>query len=451
MNQIRVLIVDDDDLFLKSLEKELTRMGYTVRTASDARRALSELKSSPPDVILLDIRLPDQDGLDLLRAIKRRDASVEVIMLTAYATVDTAVKSLQAGAYHYLVKPSKLTEINALIQKAYEKRGLRIENQVLREKLLRGGQDEIIGPGAKMSEVLKLVERVAPTNQTILIQGESGTGKELVARRLHRLSQRSDRPFVVVDCASLSKNLLESELFGHEKGAFTGAVAVKHGLIEAAHTGTLFVDEIGSLEPEMQSDFLRLLESREYRRIGATSMRKADVRIVAATNVDLAEAVRQGKFREDLFFRLSVIMVAIPPLRERREDIPSLAEHFLAKAQIDGCPKKLSPRALEELTRHNWPGNIRELRNVIERASLLSEGEVIEPWDFRILSSPADRIIQKLLDENDLIPLRELQSRYIHLVLRRVHGHQQKAADILGIDPKTIYRQLRRKAEESEV
>ncbi len=446
MTQVKVLVVDDDELFRKAIRKELNKMAYSVRTAETSQKALAEVQSFPPDVVLLDIRLPDQDGLQLLPAIKDYDPSIEVIMLTAYGNIDTAVQSMQAGAYHYLVKPAKLEEMDALIQKAYEKKTLKIENRVLKEKLqYRSNHDTLVSSSRNMKELLDLVERVASTDQTVLIQGESGTGKELIARRIHRLSPRNRSPFVLVDCASLSKSLLESELFGHEKGAFTGAVGLKHGLLETAHTGTLFVDEVGSLANEMQAKFLRMLETQEYRRVGGTDTRKADVRIVAATNTELSEAVRKDQFRKDLFFRLSVIVFLIPPLRERRDDIPLLAEHFLKLTQGSVSPKRLSPRALEDLCQHQWPGNVRELRNVIERAALLSEGEIIEPWDLRMLPSTSDDLVHRLVADDHLISMQELKSRYIRLVLEKMRGHQLKAAEILGIDPKTIYRTLKGK------
>ncbi len=445
MNHIRVLLVDDDDLFRKSLSKELKRSGFQVRTAASGRQALVELKAGPADVVLLDIRLPDLDGMQVLRSLKKFDPSVEVIMLTAYGTIDTAVASLKAGAYHYLVKPAKLAEIDAAIQKAHEKRGLVVENQALKDKLGSGSRDDkIVGESARMMELLALVEKVAPSDQTVLIQGESGTGKDLIARRIHKLSPRHDGPFVLVDCGSLSKSLLESELFGHEKGAFTGATGVKHGLVEAAHQGTLFADEVGALAPEIQAAFLRLMETQEFRRVGATTIRKADLRIVAATNTDLAEAVREGNFREDLYFRLSVILLSLPPLRRRPDDVPLLAEYFLRRTRLSGHSKRLSEAALRELQRHSWPGNVRELKNTIERAALLSDGDVIEPWDLRILSSTTDRIVRRV-SQDELVPLNALQSRYIDYVLEKSQGNQQKAAKILDIDPKTIYRHLKKK------
>lgn len=445
MSLPRILIVDDDDLFLKSIHKELDRMGYPVRTASCAEDGLRELRSFPPDIVLLDVRLPDKNGLELLRIIKDRDSSAEVIMLTAYGSIDAAIDSLQSGAYHYLVKPAKLSEIEALIQKAYERKTLKSENRALREELQSQPQrDVIVGASPKMNELFTLVERIAPTRQTVLIQGESGTGKELIARRIHRLSPRRDRPFVLVDCASLNKSLLETELFGHEKGAFTGANGIKHGLIEAAHTGTLFVDEVGSLDAEMQSDFLRLLETQEYRRVGGTTTRQADLRIVAATNTDLSKAVHEGKFREDLFFRLSVIVLTVPPLRERKEDIPALAEYFFDRIDCVDKPNHVSPEVLQALSDYDWPGNVRELRNVVERTVLLSEGQVVKPGDLRMLPTGADRIIRLLTEDDQLVTLRELQSRYIRYVLGKVEGHQQRAAKILEIDPKTIYRNLRK-------
>ncbi len=445
MKQVRVLLVDDDDLFRKSLAKELRRSGYLVNAAEDAWRALDALKSSPPDVVLLDIRLPGQNGLQVLKSIKRFDPSIEVIMLTAFGAIDTAVATLQAGAYHYLVKPAQLTEIDVAIQRAYEKRCLTIENQALKDKLRPDpDRDTIVGESPEIQNLLTLVDKVAASDQTVLIQGESGTGKELIAREIHRRSPRRDQPFVLVDCASLSKSLLESELFGFEKGAFTGAEAEKRGLLEAADTGTLFVDEVGVLEPEVQASFLRLIETREYRRVGATDTRKADLRIVAATNADLSEAVQQARFREDLFFRLSVIVLQVPPLHQRPGDIPLLARHFLEQAGFTQPPKQLSDNALRELQRHDWPGNVRELRNTLERAALLSEGDVIEPWDLQLLASATDRIVRRILPSDDLVPLSELHSRYIHLVLDKVHGNQQEAARILGIDPKTIYRHLKK-------
>jgi two-component system, NtrC family, response regulator AtoC len=446
MTDIQLLVVDDDDLFRRSIQRELDKMGYCVRTAETSGQALAEVQGRIPDVVLLDIMLPDRDGLDLLDEIKSMEPSVEVVMLTAYGSIDTAVASMLRGAYHYLTKPAKLAEIDAVVRKAYEKRTLNIENRSLKENLRRQlDRDIIVGASAEMKKLLSLVERVARTEQTVLVQGESGTGKELIARRIHQSSARSSRPFVLVDCASLQKGLLESELFGHEKGAFTGAVSLKHGLLETAHMGTLFADEVSSLEPEIQSRFLRMLETGEYRRVGGTSIRKSNVRIVAATNIDLSEAVRQERFREDLYFRLSVIVLPVPPLRERKEDIPLLAEHFLRRAEIGQRTRRLSSRALEELCRYNWPGNVRELRNVIERATILSEGDVIEPWDLRMFPRPADRLISQLNADGELVPIRELQDRYIRLVLERVHGHQLKAADILGVNPKTIYRNLRKK------
>lgn len=445
MRKIRVLLIDDDDLFRRSLVKELKKTGFAVGSADNAENGLRELRATEWDVVLLDIRLPDRDGLDVLRAIKRFDPSIEVIMLTAHGAVDSAVSSLKSGAYHYLVKPAELAEIDAAIQKAYEKRGLAIENRMLRDKLrLDQNGDTLVGTSPKMLELLSMVDRVAASDQTVLIQGESGTGKELIARRIHRLSPRKEHPFVLLDCASLSKNLLESELFGHEKGAFTGASGVKQGLVEAADKGTLFADEIGALEPEIQASFLRLMETNEYRRVGGTAIRKADLRIVAATNVDLRSATREGKFREDLYFRLNVIVLFVPPLRQRKEDIGPLADHFLSRAHFGGAPRRLSPAAISELMKHNWPGNVRELKNTLERAALLCDSDTIEVWDLKMLPSPLDHTLKSLLADEDLMPLDQIQARYIHMVLEKVKGNQLQAARILGVDPKTIYRWLKK-------
>ncbi len=444
MTRVKLLIVDDDDLFLKSISKELDRIGFQVGTAMTAEAALARIRSEPPDVVLLDIRLPDQDGTELLGAIKQHDPSIEVIMLTAHGTVDSAVLCLRAGAYHYLLKPAKLAEIEALVQKAFERKTLKLENQALRNTLSHSGPEIIVGASSRMRELLSLVERVASSDQTVLILGESGTGKELIARRIHRLSPRRHRPFVLLDCASLSKSLLETELFGHEKGAFTGAVNKKLGLIEAADTGTLFVDEVGALEPEMQADFLRLMETRQYRRVGGTNILQADVRIIAATNADLRQEAREGRFREDLFFRLSVLVLELPPLRERPEDIGPLAEHLLAQAGFRGVGKTLSKDAVQRLREHDWPGNVRELRNVIERAAVLSDGRVIERHDLGMYPSTADRALREVVPKDELPSLRELQFRYIRHVLGRVGGNQQEAAKILEVDPKTLYRNLKK-------
>ncbi len=441
MSGTNVLVVDDDQLFQKSICKELVKMGYVVRAAATGERALSEIGSSVPDVVLLDIRLPDQDGVDVLRAIKALDPSIEVVMLTAFGSINNAVQCMRLGAFHYAVKPAKLAEIQSLIKNASEKRRLAIENQSLKERLAHCCNHVVIGSSDAMTQLMAMIDKVAKVDQTVLIQGESGTGKEVFARRIHELSPRRNHPFVVVDCASLATGLLESELFGHEKGAFTGAVGLKQGLFEKADKGTVFVDEVNVLETDVQAKFLRLLEAQEYRRVGATSTRRADVRIVAATNSDLSAAVAQGKFREDLYFRLSVIVLSIPPLRDRKEDIPLLARHFLRALNPH---KQLSDRALELLGRQRWPGNVRELRNVIERAAVLSEEDTLEPGDLHLFPEGMQDRFQGLTLQDELIPLRELQTRYIDLVLERVHGHQLKAAEILEVDPKTLYRHRRK-------
>ncbi len=441
MSETSVLVVDDDELFQKSICKELVKMGYLVRAAGTGDGALAEIGSSVPDVVLLDIRLPDQDGVDVLRAIKAQDPSIEVVMLTAFGSIDNAVQCMRLGAFHYAVKPAKLAEIESLVKNASKKRSLMIENQSLKERLAHCCNQAIVGSSDVMTQLMTVVEKVARVDQTVLIQGESGTGKEIIARRIHDLSPRRNQPFVVVDCASLATGLLESELFGHEKGAFTGAVGLKQGLFEKAHKGTVFVDEVNALETDVQAKFLRLLEGQEYRRVGATSTRRADVRIVAATNSDLSAAVAQGKFREDLYFRLSVIVLSIPPLRDRKEDIPLLAQHFLRALNRQ---KQLSGRAIDLLCQHDWPGNVRELRNVIERAVVLSDADTIEPADLHLFPKGTEDCFQGLTLHDELIPLRELQTRYIDLVLEKVHGHQLKAAEILEVDPKTLYRRRRK-------
>jgi DNA-binding NtrC family response regulator len=441
MKGTKLLVVDDDELFQKSICKELAKTGCHVRAAGTGEQALAEIASSVPDVVLLDIRLPDQDGVDVLRAIKARDASIEVVMLTAFGSIGNAVQCMRHGAFHYAIKPAKLAEIESLVKNASEKRKLAIENRSLKERLAHCCNHAIVGSSQAITQLMAIVDKVAKVDQTVLIQGESGTGKEVIARRIHELSPRRNRPFVVVDCASLATGLLESELFGHEKGAFTGAVGVKQGLFEKADKGTVFVDEVNALETDVQAKFLRLLEAQEYRRVGATNTRRADVRILAASNSDLSSAVATGKFREDLYFRLSVIVLSVPPLRERSEDIPLLARYFLDALNPH---KRLSDSAVELLCRHHWPGNVRELRNVIERAAVLSDGDTVQVSDLRLSPEGMQDSFQRLTLEQDLIPLRELQNRYIDLVLEKVHGHQLKAAEILEVDPKTLYRRRRK-------
>src|SRR5215217_2647928 len=381
----KILVVDDDTVVLKAVSQILSREGYQVVSIDDAVEGLTAAKDPSVDVAILDIKMPNLSGMDLLRAIKASRPEVEVIMMTAFATVETAVEAVKAGAYDYLTKPfENIDEVSLTVAKAAERKALKDRTRALEEALtVRSQFEDLIGQSPQMRSVFKLVETVSHSTATVLIQGESGTGKELVARAIHFRSPRKDKPFVAVNCSALTDTLLESELFGHTKGSFTGATGNKKGLFEAADGGTIFLDEIGDVPAATQVRLLRVLQEGEVKRVGANESIKVDVRVIAATNVDLARAKEQGRFREDLFYRLNVIAVQLPPLRDRPEDVPLLAQHFL-RMYADKLKKKLTgftPRAMEALTCNRWVGNVRELENVVERASVLTSHEVVDVDD----------------------------------------------------------------------
>ncbi|RYZ33326.1 MAG: sigma-54-dependent Fis family transcriptional regulator, partial [Myxococcaceae bacterium] len=388
MNQVKrakVLVVDDDSVVLKAVTQILQREGHPVVAIDDAVEGLAAAKDPSIDVVVLDIKMPHLSGMDLLRAIKADRPDVEVIMMTAFATVETAVEAVKAGAYDYLTKPfENIDEVSLTVAKAAERKSLKDRTRALEEALTARSQfEDLIGQSSQMRAVFKLVETVSHSTATVLIQGESGTGKELVARAIHYRSARRDKPFVAVNCSALTETLLESELFGHVKGSFTGATGNKKGLFEAADGGTIFLDEIGDVPPATQVRLLRVLQEGEVKRVGANEPVKVDVRVIAATHVDLSRAKEQGKFREDLFYRLNVITIDLPPLRDRPEDVPLLAHHFL-KVYTGKADKKvngISPRAMEALTCNRWTGNVRELENVIERAVVLTANEAIDVED----------------------------------------------------------------------
>ena len=444
MSETRVLMVDDEAAFRQIVGRELRRAGYLVEEAGaveEARRALSQQSFH---VVLLDVRLPDGNGLDLLQDIKQSLPATQVVILTAFGTVQEAIRAMKVGAFDFLAKPCKLGEIEAVIEKALEVQSLERGHAVLQRDLERVQPSErIVGQTAAIHEVLRLIERVAETDSTVLIRGESGVGKELVARAVHRQSRRTRQPFVVVDCASLHENLLQSELFGHEKGAYTGAVRLKHGLFEVADRGTIFLDEIGEVTPPIQVKLLRVLETGIFRRVGGTADVRVDVRVIAATNRALENMMQAGSFREDLYYRLNVFTIPIPPLRERRDDIPLLVEHFIRNSAI--VPKRnmrVSGEAMEVLNRYPWPGNARELANVIERALILGEGKELVPENLPITvrrSSP-----DALAAHAGARPtLDEAERRYILQVVDECGGHRQKAATILGISERNLYRKLK--------
>jgi DNA-binding NtrC family response regulator len=442
---IRVLVVDDEEPFRRLLKRELGRKGYVVEVAADGAEALAKLGEQAFDVILLDIVMPGMDGLATMKRLREDAASPAIIVLTGRATVETAVEAMKSGAFDYLTKPYKLDELIVLVDRAHEYRALRIKNQLLEEELVRQEtSSDFVGSSRQLGEVQTLIRKAAPTDSPVLILGESGTGKELVANTIWRGSLRRDSPLIPLNCATFSESLVESELFGHEKGAFTSAVAVKHGLVEVADKGTLFLDEIGELPLALQPKLLRFLDTGEYRRVGGNRALGVDVRVIAATNQDLRSLVAAGRFREDLYYRLAVITVVVPPLRERREDIPELARHFLRRygRRRPGAARDFSAAALAALGSYGWPGNVRELENVVERAVILSEGELIEPGDLAIPEPAAARAGGP--GSAAVGSLEEIEREHILRVLRESGGNQSRAAQLLGIDRKTLYLKLKK-------
>jgi DNA-binding NtrC family response regulator len=443
----RVLVVDDEPGILESLRILLKSEGFRPVTALGGRAGLAQLEADPPDVVLTDIRMPEVGGVEVLEAARKADPALPVILMTAQATLQSAVQAVNAGAFYYIHKPFRNDELVAILRRACEHRRLRTENQALRQELRRRDASAAVRPvgaSAPWREVLRLAETVAPTDSTVLITGESGTGKEVLARYIHALSRRHDASFLSINCGALPESLLESELFGHVRGAFTGAVRDKDGLFAAAQRGTFFLDEIGETTPSTQVKLLRVLQQREVIPVGATEPVPVDARVVAATNRDLEEEIRSGRFRADLFYRLNVIAVHLPPLRQRAEDIPVLAEAFLAQAARGGAPKRLSDGALTALGAYAWPGNVRELENALERAVILTAGEVIAPE--ALPARVTERRPEPLLsDRPAATPTMEaIERAYISWVLRNEGGNKSRAAEVLGIDPSTLYRKLAR-------
>lgn len=440
----RLLIVDDDPVALDLLREVLSKEGYEVVSALSAEEAISQGIENIFDVIITDVRMGEKDGMDVLRSFKKTSPETAVIMITAFGSIDTAIEAIREGAFDYISKPFKLEEIKITVRRALEQRRLLRENQYYRQELLEKYQfKNVIGRTPQMFQVYKTIARVADTKSTILLYGERGTGKELVARSIHYNSQRSDRPFVTVDCASLVETLMESELFGHVRGAFTGALQAKRGLFEEAAGGTLFLDEVGNLSLSTQAKLLRFLQEFEIKRVGGTENIKVDVRVIAATNQFLEPLIKSGNFREDLFDRLNVVPISLPPLREKKEDIPLLIIHFLQKSSEENRKQisHISPEALDILTQYSWPGNVRELRHTIERAVVLSTQPIILPEDLpkKMLEEVKGKEIQF---PEELLPLREVERRYVLKVLRETKGNKKKASEILEIDRTTLYRIL---------
>ena len=446
-----LLVADDDPGLRESLERTLTREGYRVVLASDGRAALERVQAGGVDLIVTDLRMPGLTGLELLRAAKAIMPDVDVILLTAFGTVEEAVKAMKDGAYDFLTKPFRREQLIKLVDKALERRDLIEQNKELKKQLedIRA-KGQMIGSSPAYRRMLSLVEQVADSSATILIQGESGAGKELVARTIHERSGRRAGPFVAVNCAALPETLLESELFGYEKGAFTGAAGRKEGRFELANTGTLFLDEVADLSLVTQPKILRVLQEGEFERLGGTRTLQVDVRIVAATNQDLAEMVKEKRFREDLYYRLNVITVRVPPLRERNEDIRLLSQHYLRVYAAKNGRKleSFSNEALERLESYKWPGNVRELENLIERTVLLARKDRIDAEDLPeevagVKRPPRDAILELVGT-----PLAEIEQRLLDETLRITGGNKTQAAKLLGIDVRTVARKLERREDD---
>ena len=435
----KILVVDDEASVRHSLSSWFDKDGHEVVTAENATAALRALRDRRFDVVLLDIRMPGMDGMELQQQIHRIDASIAVIMITAFASVDTAVQALKQGAFDYVTKPVDPDELSHLVRRALEHRRLNAENRQLRETLEEGlvGGDGIVGDSPVMGKLRELIANVAPTTATVLIRGESGTGKELIARAIHAASPRRYSPIVTVNCGALTESLLESELFGHERGAFTGARFRRKGKIEMAEGGTLFLDEVGAISPKMQVDLLRVLESHEIVRVGSNRPVEVDFRVLCATNEDLEQAVAEGRFREDFYYRINVFTIDVPPLRVRRGDIPQLARHFLGHfaQQMDKRITEIEPRAMRLLESYDWPGNVRELVNAIERAMVVGR-----PPAIRVEDLPLQRRRQPTEGDS----LAAVERRHVTEILERTGWNVTRAAELLEVDRATVYNKIKR-------
>ena len=438
----QVLVVDDEPAVLQGIAQVLRAQGLEVATAATGGQARSLLADRTFAVALLDLRLPDTNGMDLLRRLRRDHPHTAVIMITGYPQIDTAVEAMKLGAVDYLVKPFRIDDLERLVEKARDQarqwRDHSPSQPAAREEKDQRGIDSIVGQSPAMQRVFAKIRRAAPSDSTVLLTGESGTGKELVARAIHQLSPRAHLEFVAVDCSALVETLLESELFGHVKGSFTGATQTKHGLFELANRGTFFFDEISNLSLNIQAKLLRVLQEREFMKVGSQKRIKLDIRIIASSNRDLKQLVKEGLFREDLYYRLSVIPIHLPPLREREGDVPLLINHFLAKYNLKAHRevRGTSPEALKMLASYPWPGNVRELEHTIERILILEDGEIILPEHLPSFISQRQAEFQVFSDGG--LSLEELEKRYIQFVLKRTRGRRQEAAHILGINRKTL-------------
>ncbi len=446
----RILVVDDHEEMSRLLADQLEDAGFVVEAAGGGKDALARVRAEVPDLVITDLRMEEVDGFDVLAGVHEVDPELPVIVMTAFGAIDTAVEAIKRGAYHYLTKPFQLGEVLVFVQRALEDRRVRSANEVLRRAVELSRAGEMVGASAPMHALRELVARVAPSAAPVLITGESGTGKELVARAIHAGGARGEQPFVAVNCTAIPEALLESELFGHTRGAFSGASAARRGLFAESDGGTLFLDEIGDMPPALQAKMLRVLQDGEVRAVGSDAVRRVDVRVVAATNQDLEKRVATGQFRSDLFFRLNVVSIAVPPLRERRDDVPALVETFVAQARRrnpSSRARRISADVLERLQAYHWPGNVRELENLIERLVILCEAEEVgreelERFAPRLATGPSP--LDVAMDR--VMRLRELEDLYITWVVQRCGGNKTRAAEILGIDVSTIHRRERDRA-----
>jgi DNA-binding NtrC family response regulator len=452
---IKIVVVDDETAILDTLRILLRREGFEVVTAVGGAQGVEKIHAERPDLVLSDVRMPGVGGMEVLAAAREVDPGTPVILMTAQASLQTAIRAVNEGAFYYIQKPFANEELVAICRRAAESRQLKRENQQLKSEIQRRDRTEVVKPMGKsrrFADVLRLSETVAPSDSTVLISGESGTGKEVLANYIHRLSPRADGPFVSINCGALPESLLESELFGHTRGSFTGAVRDKQGLFVAAAGGTFFLDEVGEMSPATQVKLLRVLQEREVIPVGATEAVPVDVRIIAATNRDLDEEIRRGGFRSDLFYRLNVITLHLPPLRDRADDIPALADYFLGKfaASRHRDPLALAPDTLAALQEYDWPGNVRELENALERAAVLTaSGEIpVSALPARITQRAPQPLVAASLPPNPTLEI--VERAYIHWVLHAESGNKTRAAEVLGIDPSTLYRKLLRYGMESE-
>jgi two-component system NtrC family response regulator len=441
-NNKTILIADDDESLRRIIEYNLSNKGYRIFLADDGEEALNIFKSEDVDIVITDIKMEKVDGLELLEEIKRLKSNALVIMITAHGSIETAVRAMKLGAYDYITKPFDRDELQIMVEKALSLQSLMSENIRLRQELAdRFSLDNIIGASSKMKRIYDMVARVAKSDSTVLIQGESGTGKELIARAIHFNSSRAKKPFITINCSAIPENLMESELFGHVKGAFTGAVKDKAGKFEAADGGTIFLDEIGDIRKDLQVKLLRVLQEKSIDKVGSTQDINVDVRVIAATNILLETAIEEGKFREDLFYRISVIPILLPPLRERKDDITLLVQHFMTKHGGNDC--KMLPEALDILNRYDWPGNVRELENIIERAIVLKkEDNVISPEDIPDHIKRKQSSSQMSLEIPDEgLKLEEVEKALIINAMNKAGQNQTRAAELLDISRQTlIYR-----------